>query len=114
MAHVSITLPDSFMAQLSTEADVRQTTVSTLIAECIKDHYSDPSKTAYEEQLRALRQTCDAVQLELLHVKEQNAQQAASHAAIVNGLQHELKVAKTRVLSLSNQVIKLKKERSPL
>ncbi len=74
MARVSITMPDSFMAQLLAEADVRKTKVSTLIAECIKDHYSDPSKAEYEEQLKALRQQYDATQLELLHEKERSAQ----------------------------------------
>ncbi len=74
MARVNITMPDSFMAQLLAEADVRKTKVSTLVAECIKDHYSDPLKAEYEEQLKALRQKCDATQLELLHVKEQSAQ----------------------------------------
>ncbi len=74
MARVNITMPDSFMAQLLAEADVRKTRVSTLIAECIKDQYSDPAKAEYEEQLKALRQKCDATQLELLHAKEQSAQ----------------------------------------
>ncbi|MGZ4918312.1 MAG: hypothetical protein ACXV5E_07905 [Halobacteriota archaeon] len=108
MASLNIILPDLFYSQLLTEADLCQTKVSTLIAECIEEHYSDPSKAEYEKRL----QKCKEENIVLWHTidqfKQDTVENAASQDVVVKGLQNELEPAKKDVKNLSEQVADLK------
>lgn len=52
MARFNITLPDALRAQLEVEAQQGRTKISTLIAQCVKEHYAATPQAEYRAQLQ--------------------------------------------------------------
>jgi len=108
MVRLNITLPDLCYSQLLTEADLHQTKVSTLIAECIEKHYGDPSKAEYEKQLQKCKEENIMLWHKIDQFKQDTVEHAPAHDTVVKGLQKELELAKKDLKSLSEQVVDLK------
>ncbi len=105
MARFNITLPDALRAQLETEARQGSTKISTLIAQCVKEHYAGAPTAEYEAQLQKCKDENAILWHKVELFQDDTAENVAAHDMVVQELQNELDAAKTRTKGLEQDVV---------